>query len=456
MGAAGGSGCSLWPHGKRVCRVCGGIGAVVLTRSNVARDGSAAQDRFHIDFTPRRHWLLRQCLSPRWLGNTAFATDLWRVARQKGAEGTPGRPPLLSPTEEARRSGTMFWRVSVLNSPPQSTDGRRPCVTTPPSCLMRPSCLLPLLCRSPGSTQVQRVAVLQRAADGGAAWGVLPALSRHRPLPSWPGCCPPRPPPLPCASSCIPWSAAPLLWYCHAASPVDSILDKESYTLEELLDEDELIQECKSLNARLTAYLKQKDTVEKLVRAAAGSVQQAVASVSLCPVSSKEDGWKCMRAERLHTPCATNCPGPTRQPRPLCTTILPNALLLLLCLAVRPQLLACLPACLQVRYLVEPPPQNADPKRSFKYPFTACEIFCCEVEGIFNTLLENEDVLARLFSLLQVGAIWARLVASGTSMGKHRVREFVHECRPVGPCWVGEYPGTPRTGRATKPMCSAP
>ncbi|KAL4423891.1 hypothetical protein ABPG75_001192 [Micractinium tetrahymenae] len=104
----------------------------------------------------------------------------------------------------------------------------------------------------------------------------------------------------------------------NTASPVDSILDKESYTLEELLDEDELIQECKSLNARLTAYLKQKDTVEKLVR-----------------------------------------------------------------------------------YLVEPPPADADPKRSFKYPFTACEIFCCEVEGIFNTLLENEDVLAQLFSLLQ-------------------------------------------------------
>ncbi len=46
---------------------------------------------------------------------------------------------------------------------------------------------------------------------------------------------------------------------------MDSILDKELYSLEELLDEDELIQECKSLNARLTAYLKQRDTVEKLV-----------------------------------------------------------------------------------------------------------------------------------------------------------------------------------------------
>lgn len=50
------------------------------------------------------------------------------------------------------------------------------------------------------------------------------------------------------------------------ASPVDTILDKEDYTIEELLDEDELIQECKSLNARLIGFLKQRENVEKLVR----------------------------------------------------------------------------------------------------------------------------------------------------------------------------------------------
>lgn len=67
--------------------------------------------------------------------------------------------------------------------------------------------------------------------------------------------------PLPCAHPACPAPPRPTC----AASPVDSILDKEAYSLEELLDEDELIQECKSLNARLTAYLKQRDTVERLV-----------------------------------------------------------------------------------------------------------------------------------------------------------------------------------------------
>lgn len=51
---------------------------------------------------------------------------------------------------------------------------------------------------------------------------------------------------------------------------MDAILDKDDYTLEDLMEEDELIQECKALNARLTSFLKQKDTVEKLVRVIIG------------------------------------------------------------------------------------------------------------------------------------------------------------------------------------------
>ena len=32
---------------------------------------------------------------------------------------------------------------------------------------------------------------------------------------------------------------------------VELVLDKEDFTLEELLDEEEIIQECKALNSRL-------------------------------------------------------------------------------------------------------------------------------------------------------------------------------------------------------------
>ncbi|XP_020587148.1 serine/threonine-protein phosphatase 6 regulatory subunit 3-like isoform X1 [Phalaenopsis equestris] len=50
------------------------------------------------------------------------------------------------------------------------------------------------------------------------------------------------------------------------ASPVDTILDKENYALEELLDEDEIIQECKALNNRLINFLRERAQVEQLIR----------------------------------------------------------------------------------------------------------------------------------------------------------------------------------------------
>ncbi|KAE9587952.1 putative SIT4 phosphatase-associated protein family [Lupinus albus] len=51
-----------------------------------------------------------------------------------------------------------------------------------------------------------------------------------------------------------------------ATSPVDGLLDKENFTLEELLDEDEIIQECKALNSRLINFLRDRTQVEQLLR----------------------------------------------------------------------------------------------------------------------------------------------------------------------------------------------
>ncbi|KZV48807.1 serine/threonine-protein phosphatase 6 regulatory subunit 3 [Dorcoceras hygrometricum] len=51
-----------------------------------------------------------------------------------------------------------------------------------------------------------------------------------------------------------------------AASPVETILDKENFTLEELLDEDEIIQECKALNGRLINFLRERAQIKKLLQ----------------------------------------------------------------------------------------------------------------------------------------------------------------------------------------------
>ncbi|XVF20243.1 hypothetical protein REPUB_Repub11eG0180900 [Reevesia pubescens] len=113
-----------------------------------------------------------------------------------------------------------------------------------------------------------------------------------------------------------------------ASSPVESILDKENFTLEELLDEEEIIQECKALNFRLINFLRDRVQVEQLVR-----------------------------------------------------------------------------------YVVEEPPEDADSKRAFKFPFIACEIFTCEIDVILKTLVEEEEFMNLLFSFLEPNRPHSALLA---------------------------------------------
>eukprot|EP00268_Persea_americana_P004482 TRINITY_DN1142_c0_g1_i1.p1 TRINITY_DN1142_c0_g1~~TRINITY_DN1142_c0_g1_i1.p1 ORF type:complete len:859 (-),score=207.16 TRINITY_DN1142_c0_g1_i1:383-2959(-) len=113
-----------------------------------------------------------------------------------------------------------------------------------------------------------------------------------------------------------------------ASSPVESVLDKDEFTLEELLDEEEIIQECKALNSRLINFLRDGAQVEQLLR-----------------------------------------------------------------------------------YIVEEPPEDAESKRTFKFPFVACEIFTCEIDVILKTLVEDEELMDLLFSFLEPSRPHSTLLA---------------------------------------------
>ncbi|KAG8387669.1 hypothetical protein BUALT_Bualt02G0045400 [Buddleja alternifolia] len=113
-----------------------------------------------------------------------------------------------------------------------------------------------------------------------------------------------------------------------ASSPVESVLDKENFTLEELLDEEEIIQECKALNSRLINFLRDRDQVEQLLY-----------------------------------------------------------------------------------YIVEEPSEDADSRRTFKFPFISCEIFTCEIDVILKTLVEEDELMNLLFSFLEPNRPHSALLA---------------------------------------------
>ncbi|KAL1920839.1 uncharacterized protein VTP21DRAFT_11474 [Calcarisporiella thermophila] len=51
----------------------------------------------------------------------------------------------------------------------------------------------------------------------------------------------------------------------HSPSAVDTLLDKEDVTLEELMDEDDLLQECKTHNAKLIEYIRDPAILSRLL-----------------------------------------------------------------------------------------------------------------------------------------------------------------------------------------------
>ncbi|TFK90277.1 SAPS-domain-containing protein [Polyporus arcularius HHB13444] len=59
----------------------------------------------------------------------------------------------------------------------------------------------------------------------------------------------------------------------HNASAIDSLLDKEDVSLESILDEDDLLQECKAQNTRLIDYFSRVNVLQRLLGYVTGQIE---------------------------------------------------------------------------------------------------------------------------------------------------------------------------------------
>ncbi|KVI09335.1 Armadillo-type fold [Cynara cardunculus var. scolymus] len=144
-----------------------------------------------------------------------------------------------------------------------------------------------------------------------------------------------------------------------ASSPVESVLDKENFTLEELLDEEDIIQECKALNNRLInlslslGYLKEYCFFSLRDRAQVEQLLRYIIEESEEDADSKPGNFEYL-----------------------------TILFLLLHLYFLGIVLSSI-------------------LLGTRFPFIACEIFTCEIDVIFKTLVEEEELMNILFSFLE-------------------------------------------------------
>jgi serine/threonine-protein phosphatase 6 regulatory subunit 3 len=148
------------------------------------------------------------------------------------------------------------------------------------------------------------------------------------------------------------------------------VLDKESFTLEELLEEDDVIQECKSLNSRLVNLCvppaKPRSRPRRVTRTRSRFARRL--KRVRCPIF-----FHFARQSPLQARLLTFVSPFTRTNGHHVTSLKTKPVVEKL-----------------VSFMVDPPPADADARREFKYPYLACEIFCCELDAVFATLCEDE------------------------------------------------------------------
>lgn len=59
----------------------------------------------------------------------------------------------------------------------------------------------------------------------------------------------------------------------HNASAIDALLDRDEISLEAILDEDDLLQECKAQNTRLIDYFQRIDVLQRLFGYVSGNIE---------------------------------------------------------------------------------------------------------------------------------------------------------------------------------------
>ena len=77
-------------------------------------------------------------------------------------------------------------------------------------------------------------------------------------------------------SNASPWCvnrSAPARFGFQGTSSLDALLDKPDVPLESILDDEDLIQECKAQNTRLIDLFRREDVIQRLLSYVSGRIE---------------------------------------------------------------------------------------------------------------------------------------------------------------------------------------
>lgn len=140
-------------------------------------------------------------------------------------------------------------------------------------------------------------------------------------------------------------------------SSLDSILDKPDVTVEELLDESDLIQELKQQNSKLIEYLRDEKVLERLLRYVVAPKAARSPDDDAVESTDARGGFFGKVTGRARSASTKSEPGDTEE--------------------------------------------SKEEKQRIKYAYVSCEILSSEVWSISEALLENQDSLRQFWNYIK-------------------------------------------------------
>lgn len=144
-------------------------------------------------------------------------------------------------------------------------------------------------------------------------------------------------------------------------STIDTILDKPDFTLEELLDESDLIQELKQHNTKLIEYLREDHILEKLLEYVVAPKLEVVESAAASATSPSDDVKGKNRLLPFTRPRAVS-----REPEP-----------------------------------TDQEDEEEQEKKRNRYAFVACEVLSSDTWSIYEALTENRAIIRNFWGFIK-------------------------------------------------------
>ncbi|QDZ18692.1 SIT4 phosphatase-associated protein [Chloropicon primus] len=207
------------------------------------------------------------------------------------------------------------------------------------------------------------------------------------------------------------------------ASPIEKLLDRDDFTLEDLLLEEDVIQEVKAMNDRLIDYLKQPETVRELMKYVVEPFSAVVKLEKQMQVKQMRE-WEEEHSGNDKDSDANGDGGDNGQGEELGELSLGKT-----------EEGAAASAGAGQDATPEPPkiePLSEEELQHYALQSSqrVCEIFCCEVEDIIGSLVSDEEgsaFLGYLFSFLDQEAPLESVLAGYYS----RVMVSIYQRRPT-------------------------